>query len=223
MATERLEFVSSVYVLPLRHPLVVAAAVATAAVLSGNRVAVGAGLGWLDDEYVQLGQEWAHRGSRMAEQIELMRRLWSGECVEFHGRFYDVAGTLHQPPLDPLPPILLGATKTPGYRRTARIADGFIGGRLAFDEFLAAKAEIERHREEFGRTNEPFIWINALRHEEAVQPDALRRFAEAGCNSVRVSPFDIDGLAPGHETSLQERLDSLERYAERYLPAAQER
>jgi alkanesulfonate monooxygenase SsuD/methylene tetrahydromethanopterin reductase-like flavin-dependent oxidoreductase (luciferase family) len=219
-ATTRLEFVSSVYILPLRHPIVVASAVATASVLSNNRIHVGVGAGWLSDEYPPMGQEWEKRGARMGEQVELIRALWSGESIEHHGRFYDVAGTLHQQPLSPMPKIFLGGSTSLGFKRAARLGDGFIGGRLPFERFTAAKSEIEAYRHELGVQDRPYEWLNALRHEEAVQRDMLKRFAEAGCDAVRVGPFDVERLPWGKATALETRLEALERYAESFLEAA---
>src|SRR5262249_10585723 len=84
-ATRRLTLLTSVYVLPLRHPLAVAKSVATAAVLSGGRVAFGVGAGWLAEEFALAGQEFAGRGTRLDEAIEFCRLAWTGELVEFRG------------------------------------------------------------------------------------------------------------------------------------------
>ena len=82
--TTRLRFSTMIYVLPLRHPLEVAKAVSTAAVLSGNRVVLGAGAGWMREEYDTLGVPFESRGKRFDESIEVLRRVWSGQAVEHH-------------------------------------------------------------------------------------------------------------------------------------------
>ena len=88
-ATERIRFATHVYVLPARNPFVVAKAVGTAAYLSGDRVLLGVGAGWMREEFDQLEQPFAGRGARMEEQIEVLRTLWRGGMVEHHGEFYD--------------------------------------------------------------------------------------------------------------------------------------
>jgi alkanesulfonate monooxygenase SsuD/methylene tetrahydromethanopterin reductase-like flavin-dependent oxidoreductase (luciferase family) len=86
--TKRLRFVTGVYILPLRHPLEVAKATATVALLSGNRLALGVGTGWMREEFDVLGREFAGRGRRMDEQIAVMRTVWRGGMVEHAGRHY---------------------------------------------------------------------------------------------------------------------------------------
>jgi probable F420-dependent oxidoreductase len=86
--TKRLRFLTNVFVLPMRSPFLVAKAVGTAAVMSGNRVALGVGVGWLGDEFELLGQDFSNRGRRTDEMIAVMRKLWSGRMVEHRGEFY---------------------------------------------------------------------------------------------------------------------------------------
>ena len=84
--TTRLRFVTGVYILPLRHPLEVAKAAATVALLSNGRLALGVGTGWMREEFDALGREFAGRGRRMDEQIEVMRAVWRGSMVEHAGK-----------------------------------------------------------------------------------------------------------------------------------------
>ncbi len=87
--TERLNFFTNVYVLPMRNPFLVAKAVGTAAALSGNRVALGIGMGWCEEEFELMEQPFRARGKRADEELEVLRKVWSGEFVEHHGEFYD--------------------------------------------------------------------------------------------------------------------------------------
>ena len=84
--TTRLRFVTGVYILPLRHPLEVAKTVASAALLSNDRVGLGVGAGWMREEFDVLGREFKARGKRMDEQIEVMRKVWAGGMVEHQSR-----------------------------------------------------------------------------------------------------------------------------------------
>ena len=78
-----------VYILPLRNPLEVAKVTGTAAVLSNNRVALGAGAGWMKEEFETLGVEFSTRGKRFNECIDVLRKLYAGGTVEHHGDFFD--------------------------------------------------------------------------------------------------------------------------------------
>ena len=88
--TETLRFFTSVYVLPMRNPLVVAKSVGTAAVISGNRVTLGIGTGWCEEEFDLLEQPSAKRSKRTDEMIELLHAMWQPGWVEHHGEFYDI-------------------------------------------------------------------------------------------------------------------------------------
>ena len=135
--TERISFVTHVYVLPARNPFVVAKAVGTAAVLSGGRVQLGVGAGWMREEFAALEQPFERRGARMEEQIEVLRTLWRGGMVEHHGEFYDF-DRLEMAPAPPEPvPILIGGHSEVALRRAARIGDGWIGVYYRLDELLA--------------------------------------------------------------------------------------
>ena len=88
-ATTRLHFSTIIFVLPLRNPLEVAKTLGTLSLLSGGRVALGCGAGWIREEFDQLGVEFSTRGKRFDEMIDVMRALWRGGMVEHHGRFFD--------------------------------------------------------------------------------------------------------------------------------------
>ena len=125
--TARLRFATMVYILPLRHPLEVAKAVGTAALLSGGRVALGVGAGWIREEFDVLGVDFATRGARMDEMIEVMRKAWTGAMVEHHGRFFDFAPLQMSPPPPAPPPIWVGGLSRAALRRAATRGDGWIG------------------------------------------------------------------------------------------------
>src|SRR5579862_3219731 len=86
-ATSRVGLGTSVLVLPLRHPLPLAKELATLQNLSGGRLILGAGVGWMEDEFAALGVPFKERGRRMDEGIEMMRAVWSDDPVSFPGRW----------------------------------------------------------------------------------------------------------------------------------------
>ena len=124
--TQRIAFTTNVYVLPLRNPFVVAKAVGTASFLSGDRVSLGIGAGWMREEFDCLEQPFERRGARMEEQVEVLRALWQGGLVEHHGEFYDF-DKLQMAPVPTRPvPIVVGGQSDAALRRAAR-NDGWFG------------------------------------------------------------------------------------------------
>jgi probable F420-dependent oxidoreductase len=124
--TERIQFVTGVLVLPQRQTALVARQAADVALLSGDRLRLGVGIGWNHVEYDALGQDFGTRGARQEEQIELLRRLFTEPVVEFAGRFDRIdRASLVPKPTRPIP-IWLGGSSEPAFARAARLADGFI-------------------------------------------------------------------------------------------------
>ncbi|WP_329520338.1 TIGR03619 family F420-dependent LLM class oxidoreductase [Spirillospora sp. NBC_01491] len=198
-ATRRLRVLTSVYVLPLRPPLLVAKAVATAAVLSGGRIGCGVGAGWLREEFDLAGEAFGGRGARMDEAIEILRLAWTGETVEFHGAHYDLAPfTMRPAPPAPVP-ILVGGAGPRALRRAALLGDGWIAPAGPAAELAAAVAGLREARADAGRTGpfEVVAWSEG--------PGDLDALARAGADAVRVRPW---ALHPGLS-----RAAALERYA----------
>src|ERR1700729_815050 len=88
--TERIRFATGILVLPQRQTALVARQAADGDILSGGRLRLGIGVGWNHVEYQALDSEWKTRGARQAEQIEVMRRLWTEDLVTFSGKFHDL-------------------------------------------------------------------------------------------------------------------------------------
>src|SRR4051812_39915539 len=95
--TERIRFGTSIYILPLRHPLATARSLVTLDAFSAGRVTLGVGVGWLETEFKWTGQSFRDRGARTDEIIPLLRRLWSDEVVEHHGTHYDFGPVAFEP------------------------------------------------------------------------------------------------------------------------------
>ena len=115
-------------ILPQRQTALVAKQAAEVALLSRGRLRLGVGTGWNWVEYEALNESFASRGKRLDEQVELLRQLWSGQPIDFEGRYHrvDRAGILPAPPA-PIP-IWFGGFTPPAIRRAARIGDGFLFG-----------------------------------------------------------------------------------------------
>jgi probable F420-dependent oxidoreductase len=131
--TKRIGFVTGILILPQRPTALVARQAADVALLSGDRLRLGVGIGWNPVEYEALGQSFRTRGARQEEQIHLLRKLFAEPVVDFSGRFDRVdRAALVPKPARPVP-IWLGGSSDAAYDRAARLADGFIffGGTIA--------------------------------------------------------------------------------------------
>jgi probable F420-dependent oxidoreductase len=125
-ALTRLELVTGIIILPQRQTALVAKQAAEVDLLTGGKFRLGVGLGWNKVEYEALGKDFATRGRRADEQVQLMRRLWTEESVTFDGADEHVTGA----GLAPLPvqrpiPVWFGAQSAAAYRRTGRLGDGW--------------------------------------------------------------------------------------------------
>lgn len=121
-ATSEVRIGTSVLVLPMRSPFVVAKQAATLDRISGGRFTLGVGIGWDGAEFAAVGAEFANRAARTDEAIELIRHLFGGSGP-FNGRYYGSAGGVFQPvPTGPVP-IAVGGSGRPALRRAARLGD----------------------------------------------------------------------------------------------------
>lgn len=125
--TKRIRLSSGVLIAPQRQTGVIAKQAAEVDLLSGGRLRLGIGVGWNHVEYEALGTDWKTRGARQAEQIEVMRRLWTEDLVTFEGRFHKLVGVnIVPPPVQRPIPIWLGGSSDPVIKRAARLADGWM-------------------------------------------------------------------------------------------------
>ena len=211
--TERITFSTHVYVLPVRNPFVVAKAVGTAAHLSGGRVLLGVGAGWMREEFVQLEQPFERRGARMEEQIEVLRTLWRGGMVEHHGEFYDFDRLEMAPaPTQPVP-ILIGGHSETALRRAARIGDGWMGVYYKTDELIPIVERLQGYRAEYGTTDRPFE-IQASIVDRLPSPEVCAQLEEAGVTTLITSAWMMEGLT---FASRDDNIRALERFGETYI------
>ena len=158
--TEKLRIVSSVMIVPHRNPVFNAKALATIDVVSGGRVTVGIGVGWMEEEFKALhAADFKHRGAVTDEYIAIFKKLWTGRAVSHKGQFYEFDEVLCQPrPIQqPGPPIWIGGHSGPALRRVARYGDGWhpVGATAASplppEEMREKLATIARLMEQEGR------------------------------------------------------------------------
>jgi probable F420-dependent oxidoreductase len=220
MATvaEHLLFTTGVYVAPARDLITVAKSVATAAVISDNRVRLGVGVGWCKEEFDQTGQDFATRGKRLDEMIVALRALWHGGWVEFHGEYYDVPECQMLPaPSEPVP-IIGGGHSPVALRRTAALCDGWIAaGAYSAEEAWMHLASLREALKKAGREDEDFSIYLSI----AERPDVglYRRFAEAGVTDIVCAPWmfvDVKDGTPDDE-ALAARLGAVRWFADEII------
>ena len=189
--TERLEFMQSVYVLPMREPFSVAKALGTAALLSNYRVSLGLGLGWMSDEFEILGHDFKTRGKRNDEMLEAMKLLWTGELVEYHGDHIDFPPLAMAPGMKGDIPIVIGGISKPAMRRTAKYGDGWAPAYLTVDQTREGIAAIREMRKEYGREDAPLDVYTAC--QDAFDVDGFKRMQEAGVTYLLTTPWLFGG------------------------------
>ena len=158
--TGRIRLGTHVLILPYRNPVLTAKLLSTLDVLSGGRVILGAGVGWMEEEFQAMGLDtYAQRGAVTDEYIRLFKELWTQERPEFAGEFYQFSGSgfSPKPVQQPHPPIWIGGHTGPAIRRAAQHGDGWmpIGLRppaiLEPEELAASIARLRRLTVRAGR------------------------------------------------------------------------
>jgi probable F420-dependent oxidoreductase len=202
--TRRIRLGTHVYNLALRHPFVAARAVQTADVVSGGRLEVGVGAGWLRSEWDVAGFDFDTRGARLDEALAVCIRLWSEERVEHHGRFFDFDEVMFEPkPVQrPHPPVIIGGESPAALRRAAR-HDGWIGLSHSADSVRTPVETLRALRQEAGATGPFTVTVGAdVRHDADVEA-----LGAAGVDRVIVSPWERTRQVP----------DALAGFARRFL------
>jgi probable F420-dependent oxidoreductase len=220
-ATSTIRLATYVYVLPLRHPLVTARSVVTLDRVSGGRVTLGVGAGWLQEEFEILGQDFHNRGRRMDEIIGILRRAWNRDedVIEHHGEFYDLAPFRFQPKPVQKPgiPIEVGGASRAALRRAGRLGDGWVAIGADDHATLARMIdEVQANRKDAGRDGIPF----EITSGGAYTLDDLRRSEELGVTRLTVGPRPPDPSGPPARLDVQYFVDFTARYADEVISKA---
>ncbi len=223
---------------PYRHPLSDARQLATIDVLSGGRLIVGVAAGWMAEEYTALGLDIAERNQRLEECIEIYKRSWLDERVNYSGDYYQFSNLSMDPkPLQhPRPPIVLGATTAAGARRAARCADGlyplFLDPQAKPDRYTGLQDEIRRESERVGRDTSDFHMLCAVSarlcpDEERLwkqrpictghPEEIIEDLSELARNGYSLAVVALDSPSG----SLTEFMDQVAHFGELVIPAAE--
>ena len=210
--TERLRFLTNVFILPARNPILVAKAVGTAAVMSHNRVSLGIGVGWMREEFEILGQSFSNRGARTDEAIDVLRKLWRGGMVEHQGKHYSFPKLEMSPaPTRPVP-IYCGGLSNPALKRAATRCDGWISVVHSVEEIRDFADRLRALRVEAGRGDASFEMIVAC--NDAFDLDGYRRLEDAGATALITVPWLFYG---GKASVLGDKIDGIRRFADEVI------
>ena len=202
--TTTLRFGTAVLVLPQRNPLLLAKQLATVDRLSKGRVELGIGAGWLEDEFRALGYDFATRGIRTDEYIEVLRELWTRPVASYHGLTieFDAIKLTTSPVQQRGIPIIVGGHSPPALRRAGRLGDAFLP---------AMNASQERERWPILWTEVQRAAVDAGRDPAAIE---LQGFGESLADARRLA--DLGATRMIHnvlEPDLPQALDHLDRFA----------
>ena len=231
--TQHIMLGTHVLVLPYRNPVLTAKIISALDYISGGRVILGVGVGWMEEEFVALGQNtFSQRGSVTDEYIQIFKELWTKDDPEFQGRHYQASGFKFYPkPVQkPHPPIWVGGHTNAAMRRAAQLGDGWIPiglkppAQLEPNEMASRVRELRDMTEKYGRRRDaveicfsaPLVFDpspGAPRPTLAGSPEEigadLVRYREAGVQHF-VFTFAGDGL--------ERMLQNMERFAEEVKP-----
>jgi len=153
-ATTTLRFMTGILILPQRQTALVAKQAAELDLISGGRFQLGIGVGWNTVEYESLNEDFHTRGARSAEQIEVMRALWTQDSINFEGKWHRIqgAGINPKPIQQPIPVWIAGASRA-AIKRAAAIGDGWIGSPMESDMNKHGEMvdQLKSYASEFGR------------------------------------------------------------------------
>jgi probable F420-dependent oxidoreductase len=217
--TTTLELVTAVLILSQRQTALVAKQAAEVDLLTGGRLRLGVGVGWNHVEYEALNQDFSNRGSRYAEQIELLREFWTKDTVGFDGRYHKVdhAGINPQPIQKPIP-IWMGAGARANpvptdrvLRRVARLADGWFPQMQPGDDARATVERLKIFAREAGRDGESIGMesrINLADGNPELWQSQARAWEEMGATHVSVNTMRAGLSSP------QDHINAIHQFKE---------
>ena len=210
-ATTHLNFLSTIYILPLREPLSAAKALSTASYMSNDRITLGVGVGWQKAEFEMTGQDFHTRGKRADEMLEIIQKLLSGEMTEYHGTYYDIPPVKMSPGTRQPMPIMIGGYAPAAMRRACRF-DGWMATSHEEAQIYPLLETLRETRNEMGNADKPFnIWTGVHNPGDGTH----ERLATAGVTMVNGCNFlDADGRTA--LSGIDDKKRRLEAFAQQF-------
>ncbi|MED5348504.1 MAG: LLM class F420-dependent oxidoreductase, partial [Pseudomonadota bacterium] len=199
--TDKIDLITTVMILPQRQTVLAAKQAAEVALLSNNRFKLGIGVGWNELEYVGLNETFNNRGRRQEEQVDVMRKLWSEDSLDYTGEYHRIDKASINPRPSKTIPIWFGGSAPALLDRVARLGDGWIPLMGANDKAKACIDTIKQTRKAAGLSFDNF-GIQAQAQYAGGSPERWRKYAEAwrgmGCTHLAVAthnagPTNVDG------------------------------
>jgi probable F420-dependent oxidoreductase len=187
--TKRVKLLTSVLVVPYHPPIQAAKALATLDVLSGGRLLLGIGAGWMKAEFRRLGIPFEERGAITDEYLRAMRELWTSDSPAFHGTYvsFEDVSFFPKPVQQPSIPILVGGSGPRPLRRVAEIGDGWFPMTATLDDLRSGIAEIRRQMQALGR-DPSRLWVGYTGFGFGSDPETARMRAHVGDTTEKRSP-----------------------------------
>ncbi len=185
-ATKKIRLGTGVNIFPQTNPLLFAKQAASLDALSGGRLTLGLGIGWLAEEYAAMGTPFKRRGARFDDYLAAVKKVWSGDVVEHESEFLSWHGfKSHPTPVQtPHPPILIGGTSTKTLQRVVKAADGWYAPSDSQQELSEKITLLKQMAAQAGR---PFESIDITTNWRiAKRPDALPELEDLGINRAVV-------------------------------------
>jgi probable F420-dependent oxidoreductase len=189
-ATRRVKIGTAVLVMPYRHPVLLGRMLITLDVLSGGRTILGAGVGWLAEEFAALGaRPFAARGRVTDECIEIVKRLCQGGEVTFQGEHYQLGPVVSSPGSvqRPHPPILIGGTSNAALQRVVKLGDGWLSTALRPERLRERLSTLQKLCEGHGRRSDDL----SLSHKLFISIGEARTGADGSRDAGTGSPAEI--------------------------------
>jgi probable F420-dependent oxidoreductase len=185
--TSLLRLATGIVILAQRNPVVLAKEVASLDVLSGGRVILGVGAGYLEPEFSAVGANFAERGAVTDEYLDALERLWYDEHPEYHGTHVDFAGVdAHPRPVQRPIPVVVGGHRPPAYRRAVSRAHGWYGYWLTPDDTARSLAGLREAASQMERRPELGELEISVTPRGRLTRERAAAFAELGVHRVVV-------------------------------------
>lgn len=190
-ATSRINLATGILILPQRNPVVLAKELATLDQLSGGRLRLGIGVGWLEEEFDAIGVPFADRGRRTDDYVAAMRALWTEDKASHHGDFVNFDNCIMRPrPENGSIPVHIGGHTDIAARRAGRLGEGFFPGKGSHQELARVFDVVRETARECGR--DPDAIEMTTGGNGAIGPNALdevRALADIGTARVILPSF----------------------------------
>jgi probable F420-dependent oxidoreductase len=193
--TERIKLATGVTVLPLRIPVVTAKQIATLDALSGGRVILGVGVGWLGEEFEALGVPFNDRGRRHDDYLQAMKALWTQEKAAISNSFVDFRDAISRPRPSASVPVVVSGHSAAAARRVARVGDGWFPGVATAGELADLYAVVREECSTLGRNpSEIEITVYVSGSDADALSTSIEEFAAAGVSRILLTKLPDDDL-----------------------------